>query len=296
MEKDQLNGLLALKLVAEKRSFTAAAEVFNISPPAISQMIKQLETRLGVALLSRTTRSTRLTEVGERFLHRAGPALEEILAALTDVKAYAEKPSGLLRINTLSYAYPTLAPIIVGFTRKYPEVSVEVFFDDIPSNIFEKSFDAGIRISEIIAKDLVAIKLFGPIRFVVAGPPKYFKKMGYPKHPKDLTSHNCIRIRTGESLYDRWEFEQNGKEIQVQINGSVIINDPLFAVDAALDGAGLVYATEDVIQEHVKSGKLEIILKSFASTSSGYYLYYPQRSQVQPKLRAFIEYFKSEKA
>ncbi len=240
MNKDQLDGLLALKLVADKRNFTAAAEELGISPPAISKMIKQLESRLGVALLSRTTRSTSLTEAGERFLNQAGAALDQILAALKDVGAYASKPSGLLRLNLPLFSYPSyLAAMITSFLSKYPDVSIELFFEDAASDVVEKGFDAGIRDSDILAKDMVAIKLFGPIRFVIVGAPKYFKQMGRPKHPNDLLSHNCLRVRVDDDwIYDKWEFEQKGKAFHVQIKGSLIVNDAVQALNAASDGVG----------------------------------------------------------
>jgi DNA-binding transcriptional LysR family regulator len=142
---------------------------------------------------------------------------------------------------------------------------------------------------------MVAIKLFGPIRFVIVGAPKYFNKWGRPKHPKELLSHNCIRIRVDDDwIYDKWEFQQKGKAVQVQVKGSLILNDATLALNAASDGLGLMYVTEDVAQEKIQSGKLEIVLNQFAPTSDGYYLYYPRRSQVQPKLRAFIEHLKKE--
>jgi DNA-binding transcriptional LysR family regulator len=296
MNKDQLDGLLALKLVAEKRNFTAAAEELEISPSAVSQLVKQLESRLGVALLSRTTRSTSLTEAGEQFLNLAGPALDQILVALEAVGSYAQKPSGLLRLNMPRVIYPSLlAPIITSFTKKYPDVCVEVFFEDQASDIVESGFDAGIRLSDILAKDMVAIKLIGPVKFVTAGAPKYFNKMGRPKHPKDLLMHNCMRIRLGSAgLYDRWEFEQKGKAFQVQVKGSLIFNDSLVMSNAACEGAGILYTTEDAIADKVRSGKLEIVLNQFAPTSAGFYLYYPKRSQVLPKLRAFIDHLREQ--
>ena len=295
MQKDQLDGLLALKIVAEKRNFTAAAEALDVSPSAISQIIKQLEKRVGVALLNRTTRSTSLTEAGERFLAQAGPAIEQILIALDSVDNYAQKPSGLLRLNMPRVVYPSyLAPIIASFTKKYPEVCVEVFFEDQTSDIVESGFDAGIRLADILAKDMVAIKLYGPIRFVVAGAPKYFNKAGRPKHPKELLQHNCMRIRFGRAgMYDRWEFEQKGEDFQVQVKGTLIFNDSLVMQTAAVDGGGIIYTTADSIANKVRSGMLEIVLSQYAPTSTGFYLYYPQRSQVQPKLRAFIDHLKS---
>jgi len=295
MYQDQLNGLLALKAVADRRNFTAAAKTLGISPSAVSQTIKQLEQRLGVALLSRTTRSTSLTEAGARFLTQAGPALDQILVALENVGTYAEKPSGLLRLNLPRQIYPFyVAPLIKSFIQEHPEVTIELFFEDQVSDVVEKGFDAGIRLSDILAKDVVAIKLFGPVRFVTAASPRYLEKMGRPKHPKDLLSHNCVRPRLGAGLYERWEFEQKGKEFQVQVKGSLILNDSLLMIDAAIDGAGIIYTTEDAIRDKVRSGELEIVLKQFACSSTGFYLYFPKRAQVLPKLRAFIEHIKSK--
>lgn len=295
MYHEQLDGLLALKIVADTRNFTVAAKTLGVSPSAVSQTIKQLERRLGVALLSRTTRSTSLTEAGERFLSQAGPALDQILAALENVGTYAEKPSGLLRLNLPRQVYPFyVAPLVASFIKKYPEITVELFFEDQTSDVVEKGFDAGIRLSDILAKDVVAIKLFGPVRFVTAASPKYLDKMGHPKHPKDLLFHNCIRPRLGAGLYERWEFEDKGKEFQVQVKGSLILNDALLMLDAAVEGAGIAYSTEDAIRDEVRSGQLEIVLDQFACVSTGFYLYYPKRSQVLPKLRAFIEHIKSE--
>jgi DNA-binding transcriptional LysR family regulator len=295
MNNGQLDGLLALKLVAEKRNFTAAAAQLGISPPAMSQIIKQLESRLGVALLSRTTRSTSLTEAGEQFLAQVGPAIEQILSASEAVGSFAKKPAGLLRLNLPRAVYPSfLAPLLFSFTKKYPEVAVELFFEDQQSDVVESGFDAGIRLSDILAKDMVAVKLLGPVKFVIAGAPKYFNKMGRPKHPKELLAHNCLRVRMGKSfIYDRWEFEHKGSEFHVQVKGSLIFNDSLILKTAAISGAGVIYSTEDSILDEVKAGKLEIVLDQFAPTSTGFYLYYPQRSQVQPKLRAFIDHIKS---
>ena len=163
MHLDQLNGLLALKAVADTRNFSAAARLFGVSPSAVSQTIKQLEQRLGIALLARTTRSTSLTEAGEMFLSQAGPALDHILAALEDVGTYAQKPSGLLRLNLPRQVYPSyIAPLLANFARKHPEITVELFFEDQVTDIVGKGFDAGIRLSDILAKDVVALKLFGP--------------------------------------------------------------------------------------------------------------------------------------
>jgi len=295
MYSDPLNGLLALKTVAEARNFTAAAKKLGVSPSAISQTIRNLEHRLGVALLSRTTRSTAVTEAGERFLSQAGPALEQILTALESVGSYAEKPSGLLRINLPRQFYLFhLAPLVASFARKHPEITIELFFEDQQSDIIEKGFDAGIRLSDILAKDVVALKLFGPVRFVTAASPTYLDRMGRPQHPEDLLAHNCILPRLGARIYERWEFEDAGKDFQVQVKGRLIINDSLLLTKAAEDGLGIIYSAEEAVKAKVREGSLEIILEKFAAASAGFYLYYPERAQVLPKLRAFIDHIRSE--
>lgn len=294
MDKDKLDGLIALKTVADKKNFTAAADQLGISASAISQIIKQLESRVGVGLLHRTTRSTSLTEAGEKFLNQAGPAIDQILTALESVGDYAQKPSGLLRLNMPKDVYYSfLAPLVLSFGKKFPDVCVEIFLEDQASDVVEGGFDAGIRLSDILVKDMVAVKLYGPVKFITAGSPKYFKLAGKPKHPKELLSHNCLRGRLGSTyIYDRWEFENKGEEFQVQVKGSLIFNDSIAMQAAAVDGAGIIYTTENAVADKVKAGKLEIVLGAFAASSAGFYLYYSKRSQVQPKLRAFIDHIK----
>lgn len=296
MQNDQLNGLIALKMVAEKKSFTLAAESLDISPSAISQIIKHLETKVGVALLSRTTRSTSLTEAGEQFLNQTGPALEQIFAAFENVGDYSKKPSGLLRINLPKAVYKCfLAPIVKSFTEAHPEITVELFFEDAKSDIVEQGFDAGIRLSDILAKDMVAIKLMGPVKFVTVASPAYLDIMGRPKHPKDLLAHKCIIMRLGGGLYDRWEFESKGKDFEVQVKGQLIFNDPAMIQHAGLEGNGIFYSAECSIQKEIEEGKLEVVLDKYISSSTGFYLYYPKRTQVLPKLRAFINHINSSR-
>ena len=295
MEKNQLDGLLALKLIADKRNFKAAADELGVSPPAISKIIKHLETRLGATLLTRTTRSTSLTEAGERFLAQAGPALDQILAAIQGVGSYADKPTGVLKINLPRSTFqPYIEPLLLSFAKKHPDITVDLHFADQTEDVVKSGFDAGIRHADILAKDMVALRISDKIRFIVVGSKKYLEKVGRPKMPKDLLSHNCLRFRFGNAgVYDRWEFENKGRDLQVQVKGSLIMNDPLLLVNAAIDGMGLIYAVEDSVKDHLKSGKLEEVLAPFAPESAGYYLYYPQRSQVQPKLRAFIDHIKT---
>lgn len=296
MNRDDLDGLVCLKVVAQRRSFARAALELKVSPSAVSQTIKQLESRLGIALLTRTTRSVTLTEAGARFLGKAGPAIEEISAALQEVGTYAEKPSGVLRLNLPKLFFWTyLSPVVASFKKKYPEVSVELCLDDAQSDVVGEGFDAGIRLSDILAKDMVAIKLRGPVRFVTAASPKYLEKAGRPRHPRDLLNHDCIRGRLGKRIYDNWEFEHRKAEFQVHVKGSFIVNDSLALQKMAVDGLGVTYTDEASIKSLVSSGKLEILLAPFAATSSGYYLYFPKVSQVQPKLRAFIEHLRQFK-
>lgn len=295
MDKDQLDGLLALKLVATKRSFIAAANELGISPPAVSKIIKQLEDRLGVALLYRTSRSTRLTEAGEQFLGRVGPALDEILISIQSVSDYAQKPAGLLRLNMSLLVYElVMEPIITGFVKKYPEITVELVLADQVVDVVETNFDAAIRLSDVVENDMVAMNLFGPLRWVTAASPKYLAKAGKPKHPKDLLSHNCILLRRiNTDVYDRWEFEQKGRAFHVKVKGSFVLSDWGAINRAGAAGCGVIYTIEEAIRPLVQAGKLEVLLSQFAPSSSGFYLYYPKRSQVQPKLRALIDYIRA---
>jgi DNA-binding transcriptional LysR family regulator len=295
MDKDQLDGILAFKTVADKRSFTAAAEELRVSAPAISKMISLLEKKMKVTLLTRTTRTVSLTEAGKVFLDHAGPAIDQILNAQEMAKNQAKKPSGTLKLNMPGIYFPIyLAPYINGFLQKYPDISLDIYSSDEAIDVFQSGFDAGIRTSEIVAKDMVAVKLFGPVRWVVAGSPKYLDKFGRPKHPKDLLNHNCIKARFGISggIYDRWEFLEKGKEFEVKINGNLTFNDSLHSRQATLDGLGLTYNAYEVVKDHVQSGKLEIILSNFETETEGFYIYFPRASQISPKLRAFIDHFK----
>lgn len=293
-QNDQLDGLIALRIVSAQKSFTAAAKELGITPSAVSQIIKQLEDRIGVTLLSRTTRSISLTEAGEQFLNDAGPAIDQILTAFENVGDFATKATGTLRLNLPRAVYRSfMQPMIKSFREKYPEVTVELYFEDAKSDVVGSGFDAGVRLSDILAKDMVALKLYGPIHFVTAGSPAYFEKYGRPQHPKDLLSHKCILTSLSTGLYDRWEFEQKGKEFQVHVKGSLIMNESAFQIYAAMDDQGILYTTEDSIRNEVEAGELEIVLEKYKTSSSGYYLYYPKKSQVLPKLRAFIDHIKN---
>ncbi|MGV3524312.1 MAG: LysR family transcriptional regulator [Candidatus Sericytochromatia bacterium] len=297
MKVDLLNGLLALKLVAEKGSFTAAAGEMGVTTSAVSQTIKQLETQLGSVLLNRTTRSTSLTELGEYFLQQYQPALAQLLEAIEELGSFSGKPFGTLRLNLPRGSWPcVIAPVLAGFQKQYPDIVVELFFQDSFADLARGGFDAGVRPSEMTAEGMTAIRISPPLRFVVAGSPDYFGRRGIPQHPKDLTRHNCILSRFGEgNIYRRWEFEDGDHAFSVSVSGNVLVNDTLLVIECARRGLGLVYSTDDLVEEAVRRGELVLCLEMFAPRSDGYYLYYPNLYQVSPKLRAFIDYLKEKK-
>lgn len=294
MNKDQLDGLMAFRAVAETNSFSGAAKALNISHSAVSQIIKNLEERLDTTLITRTTRSVSLTEAGEKFLTTLTPAMDQIQSAFEQIASLSAKPSGTLKINLLRAPYPGhIEKIILSFMKKYPDISIELHFHEKSVDVVKGGFDAGIRLSDILEKDMVAIKIYGPIKWVVACSPKYLKDKNIPKHPRELLSHNCIRfLFDGSRLYDKWEFEKKGRELQVQVKGTLCMNDVFLMKSAAVNGAGFIFTEEDTIEAELKSGKLVTVLDDYAASSAGYYLYFPKSSQVLPKLRAFIDHVK----
>jgi DNA-binding transcriptional LysR family regulator len=294
MKIDILNGLIALKIVAEKNNFTTAAKEIGVSTSAISQTIKQLEKKLGCTLLNRTTRSISLTEIGAYFLSQYKPSLEQLLNTMEQMGTYTGKPIGTLRLNLPRGAWSVvIKPVLAGFQKKYPEIIVELFFEDNLVDMVSGGFDAGIRVSEMTAGDMTAIRVSKPFRFMVAGSPNYLKKHGIPKHPKDLLKHNCIHYKFAAGyIYKRWEFEENGRDISIETQGTLIVNDPLIITEMGVKDMGLIYLTDDILKHYVEKNELSFVLEDFASHSDGYYLYYPNVSQVSPKLRAFIDYMK----
>ncbi|CBW25376.1 putative lysR-family transcriptional regulator [Halobacteriovorax marinus SJ] len=297
MNKDQLDGLVALKLVAENKSFKKAAEILNISTPAISRIISNLERRMGVILLTRTTRNVNPTEAGITFLNKAGPAIDEIIDAQSSVRTLGNEPSGLLRINAPVIFYQHyLKDYVREFLKKYPKVQLEIFSDDQAVDIFSQGFDAGIRVDDIIAKDLIALKLFGPIDFITVASPKYIKEFGSPSHPKELLDHNCILLRfgSGTSVYDKWEFEDKKKEFTVRVNGNLILNNSEHIRQAALSHSGIIYIEKGSVINDLERGKLKVVLEEYKTQSTGFYLYYPHKIHISPALRAFINFFKTE--
>lgn len=291
MRADALDGLVVFALVAERRSFTAAAAELRVTRSAVSQAVKALEGRLGVALLARTTRDVGLTEAGAAFLKRVRPALDDIVAASDAARAFAGRPSGTLRLNVPRVAVAgVIAPLLPRMRAAYPEVTIEIVTDDRFANIVQDSFDAGVRLGELVEKDMVSVRLTPADRLVVVGSPAYLSGNGVPSHPRDLARHSCVNFRqsTRGGLY-AWEFEENGVDFDVAVEGGVIVNDTDVKLRAAIDGLGLAYELESVVAPHVAAGTLRVVLEAFAPSTPGFHLYFPARSQVLPKLRAFIE-------
>jgi DNA-binding transcriptional LysR family regulator len=292
--RNQLDGVEALLRVAERRSFRAAANDLRVTPSAVSQTIRALEARIGVALLARTTRSVGLTQAGELFVERARPAFGDLVAAYEAARTLGDRPAGLLRINAPRAVIPMLIePVLAGFCALYPDVEVELFAEDGFTDVAAGGYDAGIRLGEFLQADMVAVRMSPPFRFVVVATPDYLDRRGRPERPADLRGHDCIRTRMGSGALPPWDFVDGNRQVSVAVSGPLIVNDIAINLGATLRGIGLSYEAEPLIEQHVADGRLEIVLDRFAPTSPGVYLYYPSRTQVLPKLRAFIDYMRA---
>ncbi|MBA3941655.1 MAG: LysR family transcriptional regulator [Sphingopyxis sp.] len=286
-----LDGIEAFLRVAERRSFSAAAADLGVSPSAISQTIKALEARVGAPLFMRTTRSVGLTQAGEMFLERAAPAYSGLADAYEAARNLGNRPAGRLRINLMRGAVqPLFEPIIAGFCETYPEIELEIYADDALSDLSAGGFDAGVRMGESLDADVIAVRLTGPFRFVVAGTPAYFEKYGRPETPEELRNHRCVRFRLASGALMPWTFEKGNREFDVAVTGPVIVNDWIAATVAMRSGIAMIMTAEPVAKALVETGEVELALTEYASATSGLFLYYPGRKQVMPKLRAFIDY------
>ncbi len=286
-----LDGIEAFLRVAERRSFSAAASDLGVSPSAISQTVKALEARIGAPLFMRTTRSVGLTQAGEMFLERAAPAYSGLADAYEAARNLGNRPAGRLRINLMRGAVqPLFEPIIAGFCETYPEIELEIYADDALSDLSAGGFDAGVRMGESLDADVIAVRLTGPFRFVVAGTPAYFEKYGRPETPEDLRNHRCVRFRLASGGLMPWTFEKGNRDFDVSVTGPVIVNDWIAATVAMRSGIAMIMTAEPVAKAMVETGEVELVLTDYASSTSGLFLYYPSRKQVMPKLRAFIDY------
>ncbi len=296
MIEDPLSGLSLFLAVAEKRSFTAAAKALRVTPSAVSQAITALERRLDVRLLQRTTRNVGLTEAGERFLARLAPAVDEVHASFAALDELRDRPAGTLRINVSTIACRRfLEPNLVAFLAAYPDIQLDVVVEDGLSNIVQGSFDAGIRLGESLDREMVAVRIGGDERVAVVGSPAYFARRGKPKHPRDLHAHDCITYRriTGGDVY-RWEFTEHGKDFDVAVKGRVLVNDGQFMVRAAVDGVGLAHVLESMVEKELAERRLVRVLADHCPPFPGYFLYYPSRKHVAPKLRALVDFLRYE--
>lgn len=281
MQRGNLDDLLAFLVVARERSFTKAAAKLGVSQSALSHTIRELEARLGVRLLTRTTRSVSPTQAGERLLQTVGPRFEEIDAELVALSEFREKPAGTIRITAVDYVADTvLWPKLTKFLRDYPDIKVEIVIDYGLTDIVAQRFDAGVRNGEQVAKDMIAVRIGPDMRMSVVGAPAYFKRYPTPKRPQDLVEHSCINLRlpTHGGLY-AWEFEKGGRELKVRVDGQLVFNGTRQMLNAALAGFGLAYVPEDLAKPYVAKAQLRRVLEDWCPPFSGYHLYYPSRRQ-----------------
>lgn len=291
MNHDPFDGLTEFLAVAEHKSFTLAATRLAVTPTAVSHAIKLLERRTGVLLFQRTTRRVALTEAGASLFARLRPAASEIDEALAVLSGFRDQPMGTLRITAprLSGAL-LIEPLMPLFRQAYPQVSLDISLDDATVDLMESGFDAGIRLGESIEKDMIAVRLTPDLQWSVVGSPAYFAKAGKPLSPEELTRHACIGFRFASSgSAHRWEFRRDGRDFTVGVESSVLVNDRKLLISAARNGLGLAYACNLEIIDELANGQLERVLQPFVPLSSGLYLYFPSRTQTQPKLRAFID-------
>ncbi|AUW42484.1 LysR family transcriptional regulator [Rhizobium leguminosarum] len=291
MRHGDFSELAAFIAVAEAGSFTRASAKLGLSQSAVSYSVRMLEQRLGVRLISRTTRSLSLTDAGERMLRSLRPAFEHIEREIAAVTSLRDKPAGTIRITTFRYAaMSVLWPVMTTFLAEYPDIEMEVILDEGLTDIVAGRFDAGIRIGEQVQKDMVAVRIGPDLRMAVVGSPSYFQNRTIPITPRDLGDHRGISYRqtTGGGLY-AWEFEREGEELQVRMNGPLIINDSLMLEAAALDGLGLAYTFESQVSQYIADGRLIRVLDDWCQPFPGYHLYYPSRRQHTAAFALLVE-------
>jgi DNA-binding transcriptional LysR family regulator len=281
MQRGNLDQLVAFVAVARERSFTSAAAKLRVSQSALSHTIKELEERLGVRLLTRTTRNVSATEAGERLLNNIGPRLDEIQAEVASLSELREKPAGIIRITATENATETiLLPKLAPLLQEYPDIKVEIFIDYGLTDIVAQRYDAGVRSGEQVAKGMIAVRIGPDIRMAVVGAPSYFQQRAEPKAPRDLVGHNCINLRLPShgGVY-AWEFEKSGRQLRVRVEGQLTFNATDQILNAALAGAGLAYVPESMAQRYLANGNLKRVLEDWCLPYSGYHLWYPSRRQ-----------------
>lgn len=291
MRREELVDLNAFLTVAEEQSFTRAAAKLGTSQSSLSHTIRRLEAKLGVRLLTRTTRSVAPTEAGERLLGTLRPALDSIGAELASLSELRDKPAGTIRITTSEHAAHTvLWPTLERLLPNYPDVHVELSIDSSLTDIVTERFDAGVRLGEALAKDMIAVRIGPDLRMVVVGSPAYFARRPIPRTPHDLAEHQCINLRflSGGGLY-AWDLEKDGREVRVRVDGQLIFNNVNMIVRAAVAGFGLGFVMEDHIQEHLASGRLVRVLEDWSPSFPGYHLYYTSRREPSAAFALLVE-------
>jgi DNA-binding transcriptional LysR family regulator len=291
MARENLNDLLAFVSVAREHSFTKAASKLGVSPSALSHALRALETRLGVRLLNRTTRSVSATQAGERLLLSLGPRFDEIETELDALSEFRDKPAGTIRITSGDHAANTILwPRLARFLPRYPDIHVEIVVEYALTDIVAQRYDAGVRMGEQVASGMIGVPIGPPMSMAAVGAPSYFSKRPIPKHPQDLTQHNCINLRlpTHGGTY-AWEFEKNRREINVRVSGQLTFNGVTQILNAALDGFGIGYLPEDLVRPLVAKNKLRRVLEDWCPAFPGYYLYYPSRRQSSSAFSLFVD-------
>ena len=291
MRRDELGDLAAFLAVAEERSFTRAAARLGTSQSALSHTVRRLEARLGLRLLTRTTRSVAPTEAGERLLETLRPAFDEIYARLAALSELRDKPAGTIRITTGQHAAETILwPALLRLLPHYPDVRVELSVDQALTDIVAERYDAGVRLGEQVARDMIAVRIGPDMRMAVVGAPAYFATRPKPKTPHDLTHHTCINLRfpTLGGLY-AWEFEKDGRALNVRVDGPLVFNVMPMILKAATDGFGLAFVLEDQAAPLIADGRLVRVLADWCPPFPGYHLYYPSRRQLTPAFALLVE-------
>ena len=289
--RDHVGDLTAFLVVARARSFTRAAAQLGLSQSRLSQTIRSLEERLGVRLLSRTTRSVGPTEAGEHLLRTVGPLLEEIEAELAALDTFGARPAGTVRLSATENAAASLLwPALQKVLPDYPDIRVEVVIDYGLTNIVAEGIDAGVRPGGMVARGMIAVPIGPDMRMAVVAAPGYFKRHGRPETPQELTRHNCINLRlpTHGGLY-AWEFEKDGRELRVRVDGQVVVGTAAATLTASLAGLGLAYLPEDAVNTYLAEGRLVRVLADWCTPFSGYHLYYPSRRQRSPAFAVLVE-------
>jgi len=291
MRREDMADLAAFVAVAEAKNFTRAAVKLGLSQSALSQIVRRLETRLGVPLLARTTRSVSATEAGERLVQILSPMLNDIDERLADLSAFRDKPTGTIRITTVEHAAKTvLRPALARLLLDYPKITVEIIVDYGLTDVVAERFDAGVRLGEQVAKDMIAVRIGPKVPMAIVGSPRYFRRHPAPTNPDQLVEHRCINLRLPTSgTLNAWRLVKGGREARVRVEGPLVFNTIDLIRDAAVDGLGLAYLPCDQVDVLVKRGRLKNVLSEWTPPLSGYHLYYPSRRQATPAFRLLVE-------